>query len=133
MAKSKTELKPDKIKRGRKKRTLASLQEEIKSKCLSIKSIIDSGNLKALRDLEPLFSKAMADEMGVNHGRFLDKLRNPIKFSIYDLHRFANYVNIESGKLSAQINDEITCDKKLQIELSKFRSVKDLKQYQAIN
>ena len=129
MAKSKTELKPDKIKRGRKKRTLTSLQEEIKSKCLSIKSIIDSGNLKALRELEPLFSKAMADEMGVNHGRFLDKLRNPIKFSVYDVHRFANYVNTDVEKLSVQINLEINNDKKLKTELSKFKNVRDIKQY----
>ncbi len=118
-----------KAKRGRKKKTLENLRMDIRSKCLSIKSIIDSGNLAKLKELEPLFSKAMADEMGVNHGRFSDKLRNPIKFSIADIHRFAYYVDSDPNKLSMQVNLEIQSDKKLQKDLHQFRSIEDMKQY----
>ncbi|NCT73963.1 MAG: hypothetical protein GXC78_05490 [Chitinophagaceae bacterium] len=118
-----------KQKRGRKVRTLENLQEDIKSKCLSIKSIIDSGNLNSLKELEPLFSKAMADEMGVNHGRFSDKLRNPVKFSVSDIQRFAYYVGSDPDKLALQVNLEIKKDEGLVLKLKKFKSIHDLKQY----
>jgi hypothetical protein len=118
-----------KPKRGRKIKSIENLKEDIKSKCLSIKSIIESGNLKAMKELEPLFSKAMADEMGVNHTRFGEKLRNPIKFSVYDIYRFAYYVDADPTKFSTQINDEITADKTLLKALATFKSISDIKQY----
>jgi|GEM_PF-2260618 len=132
MAKSIGKTASSKSKKGRKVKTLADLQEDIKSKCLSIKSIIDSGNLEKLRNLEPLLSKAMADEMGVNHGRFSDKLRNPIKFSVYEIHRFAIYVNADPEKLSKQVNLEIVSNKKLLDELKEFKSIQTLKQYSSL-
>jgi hypothetical protein len=124
--KKQPQIKP---KRGRKFKSIENLKEDIKSKCLSIKSIIESGNLKALKELEPLFSKAMADEMGVNHTRFGEKLRNPIKFSVYDIYRFAYYVDADPIKLSMQINNEITADKNLLKGLDSFKSISDIKQY----
>ncbi|MFN4313282.1 MAG: hypothetical protein ACK4E0_03240 [Chitinophagaceae bacterium] len=129
MSKRTKEILPVKPKRGRKVKTLENLQEDIKSKCLSIKSIIDSGNLNALKELEPLFSKAMADEMGVNHGRFSDKLRNPVKFSMIDVHRLAYYVGFEPDKLTNQINLEIKNNKAVVSKLKKFKNIEDLKQY----
>jgi len=116
-------------KRGRKIKTIEALREDIQSKCLSIKSIMDSGNLKKMRELEPLFSKAMADELGVNHGRFLDKLRNPIKFSIKDLHRIAYYVGSNPEKFTVQANLEIIADKELTSKLHKFKDIQEMKQY----
>lgn len=129
MAKSVKKHEQIKPKRGRKTKSIEAIKEDIKSKCLSIKSIIESGNLKAMKDLEPLFSKAMADEMGVNHGRFGQKLRNPIKFSVYDIYRFAYYVDTDPTNFSRQINLEIGADKNLLIDLAKFKSISDLKQY----
>jgi len=129
MAKSVTKHAQIKAKRGRKIKSIEDIKEDIKSKCLSIKSIVESGNLKAMKDLEPLFSKAMADEMGVNHGRFGDKFRNPIKFSVYDIYRFAFYVGTDPNKLSMQINHEINADKNLIKGLTSFKSISDIKQY----
>lgn len=129
MAKSVKKHEQFKSKRGRKTKSIEDLKEDIKSKCLSIKSIIESGNLKSMKELEPLFSKAMADEMGVNHSRFGQKLRNPIKFSVYDIYRFAYYVDTDPAKLSLQINLEISADKNLLKELVKFKSISDIKQY----
>lgn len=133
MAKSNSKIVSPKAKKGRKVKTLESIQEDIKSKCLSIKSIIDSGNLKALKELEPLFSKAMADEIGVNHGRFSDKFRNPIKFSVSDIHRFAYYVGLEPDKLSLQINNEIRINKSLVSTLKEFRKIEELKQHKSVS
>lgn len=129
MAKSISKVGAAKPKKVRKSKTIGDLLEDIKSRCLSIKSIIDSGNLEKLKDLEPLVSKAMADEMGVNHGRFSDKLRNPIKFSLHEIHRFALYVNADPDKLVKQANLEILANAKLLRELKEFRNVQNLKQY----
>jgi hypothetical protein len=129
MAKRVKPRKSKETKRGRKVKTLEGLSEDIKTKCLSIKSIIDSGNLKKLKELEPLVSKAMADELGVNHGRFLEKLRNPVKFSIKEIHRFANYVGTDAEKFTDQINLEIKMNGDLVAKLHKFKSIKDMKQY----
>ncbi|MBN8877038.1 MAG: hypothetical protein J0I32_05785 [Sphingobacteriales bacterium] len=132
MAKSVSNTVSVKPKKGRKVKTLEDIQEDIKSKCLSIKSIIDSGNLNRLKELEPLVSKAMADELGVNHGRFSDKLRNPVKFSVIEIHRFALYVKADPDKLMKHVNQEILSNSKLMKELSQFRSIKDLKQYNSL-
>jgi len=132
MAKAVVKNKQIKAKRGRKTKSIEDIKEDIKSKCLSIKSIVESGNLKAMKELEPLFSKAMADEMGVNHGRFGEKFRNPIKFSVYDIYRFAYYVGTDPAKLSMQINLEISADKNLLKELTLFKSISDIKQYNSI-
>jgi hypothetical protein len=129
MAKSSKPIISKETKRGRKTKTIEGLREDIQSKCLSIKSIMDSGNLKKLRELEPLLSKAMADELGVNHGRFLDKLRNPIKFSIKEIHRFAYYVGTNPEKLTDQVNLEITANSDLLSKLHKFKDIQDMKQY----
>ncbi|SFW82745.1 hypothetical protein [Chitinophaga sancti] len=131
MTKQSKPTKATDVKRGRKVKTIEGLREDIQSKCLSIKSIMDSGNLKKMRELEPLFSKAMADELGVNHGRFLDKLRNPIKFSLKDLHRFAYYVGSIPEKFTDQANHEIKTDKDLASKLHKFKDIQDMKQYNA--
>ncbi|PVD54113.1 hypothetical protein DC498_01610 [Terrimonas sp.] len=133
MGKSISKTVSEKPKKGRKVKTLEDIQEDIKSKCLSIKSIIDSGNLNALKELEPLFSKAMADEIGVNHGRFSNKFRNPVKFSVSDIHRFAYYIGFEPDKLSSQINSEIRLNKSLVSALKEFRKIKELKQYKSVS
>jgi hypothetical protein len=129
MAKSVSKVGIVKPKRVRKSKTIGDLMEDIKSRCLSIKSVIDSGNWEKLKDIEPLVSKAMADEMGVNHGRFSDKLRNPIKFSAYEIYRFALYVGADPDKLLKQLNHEVLTNKKLLDELKQFKSVQNLKRY----
>lgn len=129
MAKSVAQQEQIKAKRGRKTKSIENIKDDIKSKCLSIKSIIESGNLRTMKDLEPLFSKAMADEMGVNHGRFGIKLQNPIKFSVYDIYRFALYVGTDPTKLCMQISLEIAKDKELLKKLALFKSISDIKQY----
>lgn len=116
-------------KKGRKVKTIDDLQKEIVAKCLSIRSILESGNSIRLRELESLFSKAMADELGFNHGRFIDKLRNPIKFSMFEIQRFACYTGSDPGKITRLVNEEIKSNTNLQKKLRKFKSVADLKQY----
>lgn len=134
MAKKLKPSEPEKtVKRGRKIKTIEALEADIRSQRLSIKSMVNSGDLASLKQLEPLFTKAMADELGVNHGSFTDKLRNPIKFSYKDIHRLGLYFDLNPDKLSAQINLEVRSNSSLIEKLSKFKKVRDLRQYNPEN
>lgn len=73
----------------------------------SIKALFESNRLTGLEQISHLFTKAMADQLGVNHGRFLDKLRNPIRFSLKDLYKFAYYTGIEPATLMGQVRKEV--------------------------
>ena len=111
--------KPAPIKKGRKKKTPLEVREAMAAKALSIKSTIESGNLRKLKDIEHLFSKAMADEIGVNHGRFIDKLKNPIKFSVKELFKFAYFINTEPDNLLGLVIQEIKTNKEITQKLQK--------------
>ncbi|ACU60480.1 hypothetical protein [Chitinophaga pinensis] len=115
--------------RGRKTKSLEELKQDIASKCLSIKTLIEAGKLSRLRDLEPLFSKAMADEMGVNHTRFSNKFRNPIDFGIKEIYRFGLYIEVDPQLIFRYIGKEISQANDLLSKLKKFRTVEDMRQY----
>lgn len=115
--------------RGRKTKSLEELKQDIASKCLSIKTLIETGKLSRLRDLEPLFSKAMADEMGVNHTRFSNKFRNPIDFGIKEIYRFALYIEIDPQLIFKYIGKDISQASDLLSKLKKFKTVEDMRQY----
>lgn len=114
---------------GRKVKPVEDIKRDISSKCLSIRTIISTGALGKLSELEPLFSKAMADELGVNHGRFQAKLRNPVKLTMTEIHRFANYTQTDVEKLTRIVNAEIMKNKAIMTILTKFRSVEKMPQY----
>lgn len=57
------------------------------------------------------------------------KLRNPIKFSMFEIQRFACYTGSDPGKITRLVNEEIKSNTNLQKKLRKFKSVADLKQY----
>lgn len=115
--------------RGRKTKTVEDLKQDIATKRLSIKSIFESGSLTSFRELESLFTKAMANEMGVSHTNFTSKFRNPVNLSLHELYRFAYYIGIDPQLLSQQIDKEISNNRDLQLKLKKFKSVEDMKQY----
>ncbi|QHS60819.1 hypothetical protein [Chitinophaga agri] len=115
--------------RGRKIKTVEALIEDIAAKRKSLKSIFLSGDFISLRELESLFTKAMASEMGVNHTNFTAKFRTPVNFSLHEIHRLAHYIGIDPQLISKQADMEIASNKDLQVKLKKFKSVKDMKQY----
>ena len=114
---------------GRKTKTVEDLKQDIATKRLSIKSIFESGSLTSLRELESLFTKAMANEMGVSHTNFSGKFKNPVEFSLKELYRFAYYIGIDQKLISDQADKEISANRTLVADLKKFRSVQDMKQY----
>ncbi|MGN8035653.1 hypothetical protein ACTJJ0_11250 [Chitinophaga sp. 22321] len=115
--------------KGRKTKSLEELQLEIESKCLSIRTIIESGRWSKLRELEPLISRAMADEIGINHTRLITKLRNPITFSVQEVNRLAFYVGTNPDLICQQVNVEIKKNEQLYKKLLIFRKIADMKKY----
>ncbi|HEU0228745.1 MAG TPA: hypothetical protein VFQ86_13480 [Arachidicoccus soli] len=115
--------KVDKPRKGRKKKSIQDVAAEIKTKSLSIKSLIENSRIKTLKEIEPLFTKSMADQLGVNHGRFIDKLKNPIKFSAKDIFRFAYYVDLNPTEIINQVKDEIESNQLLVEKLKKFKAI----------
>ncbi|TAM97046.1 MAG: hypothetical protein EPN39_12215 [Chitinophagaceae bacterium] len=115
--------KVDKPRKGRKKKSIQEVAAEIKTKSLSIKSLIENSRIQTLKEIEPLFTKSMADQLGVNHGRFIDKLKNPIKFSTKDIFRFAYYVDLNPTEIINQVKDEIENNQLLVEKLKKFKAI----------
>lgn len=115
--------------RGRKTKSIEELKQDIGSKRLSIKTLIETGKLTRLRELEPLFSKAMADEIGVNHTRFSSKFRAPVDFGVKEVYRFALYIETDPQLFFKQIGKEISVSSDLLSKLKKFKNVEDMRQY----
>lgn len=109
--------------KGRKTKTVQEMEAEVKTKLNSLKSFLESGSFDKLGDIEHLFSKVMADQLGVNHGRFIYKFKHPILFSVKDLFRFAYYVHIRPELIFNQVQKEIAGDQALNIKLNKFKAI----------
>lgn len=127
--KSAAKIKEKTPNKGRKHKSLEVKLEEIQSDCISIRDRFELEKVNKLKDLEHLFSDAMAREMGVNHSRFITKLYKPITLSFRDVYRFAYYVNFDPKLMVSQVAKEIEEDRKLESELKEFKSIRDMKQY----
>jgi hypothetical protein len=106
---------------GRKPQSLQQRTQHVDMMRRSIKALFESNRLSGLEQISHLFTKAMADQLGVNHGRFLDKLRNPIRFSLKDLYKFSYYTGIEPAALMGQVQKEVENNKEV------VRMLKDIK------
>lgn len=116
-------------KKGRKTESLEVKIEKIKSGLISIRDRFETGKVERLKSLEHLFTTAMAQELGVNHSRFVTKLYNPITFSFREVYRFANYVGFDPQLMISQIAKEIRTNHRLEEDLTTFKSIKDIKGY----
>jgi hypothetical protein len=112
---------------GRKEKTLQKRIDEAKAKCHSIKGLFETREIIQLREIEFLFMKSMADQIGVNHGRFIDKLKNPIKFSMKDIYKFSYYVDINPSMMVRQVQKEVEANGEVVEMLKKVKPIKEKK------
>lgn len=115
--------------KGRKSESLEVKLEKIKSGLISIRDRFETGKIERLKNLEHLFTTAMAKELGVNHSRFISKFYNPITFSFKEVYRFAYYVGFDPQLMIAQMAKEIQEDRSLDAKLKQFNSIKDIQGY----
>lgn len=114
---------------GRSRKTLAEIKEEIELKKNSIKTIIESGKWASLREIESLITRAMADELRVNHTRFTGMFRAPQKFTFEIIHKFCYYIDTDPNLFSLKVNSEIAKNIALTKKLKEFNDIREIKAY----
>jgi hypothetical protein len=118
---------PAKGKGGRKEKTLQKRIDEAKAKRHSIKGLFETHEIVQLKEIEFLFMKSMADQIGINHGRFIDKLKNPVKFSMKDIYKFSYYVDIDPSMMIRQVQKEVEANREVVEMLKKVKPIKEKK------
>ena len=83
---------------------------------IHIKSLIENGTIKRMRDLKDSSSTKIARLAGINQGRYSSKLFNPGDFSVSEIVRISLVLGIEARYLSEIISKEITKEEVLRIE-----------------
>jgi hypothetical protein len=74
---------------------------------LSIKSMFEQGNVRQMRDLEQLFPTSLSKDLNMNHGRYIERLHNPEKFSFNQIFKFASLINVDPKIVSDVIISEL--------------------------
>ena len=82
-------------------------KREIELKLLQIKSLIESGGVKKMRDLKDSSSTKIASYAGINQGRYSSKLINPGEFTVSEIHRISYVLGIDPKILMEIITREI--------------------------
>ena len=81
------------------------IQEEQR---LAIKNLIETGNLKELKELFIYVKKKQLHErMGINYNRFLRIIKDPKKFQYEDAYQLATVFNVTPLQISTIIHNQI--------------------------
>ena len=60
----------------------------------SIKLMLEHGEVKRMYDIHKLSPTKVAKALGLNHGRYIDKLSNPEKFYVKEILAFSTLIGI---------------------------------------
>lgn len=74
---------------------------------LSIGSMFETSRIKKMYTLAELYPTKIAKSLGINYGRYMVKLSNPEKFTMGEIVRLANLLNIEPDMITKVIYSEI--------------------------
>ena len=90
------------------------IQEEQR---LAIKNLIETGNLKELKELFIYVKKKQLHErMGINYNRFLRIIKDPKKFQYEDAYQIATIFNVTPLQISTIIHNQIDNAKVKQVK-----------------
>lgn len=73
----------------------------------SIKALIEAGKIKKMSQLEKLSPTYISKAMGVNYGRYVEKLHKPELFTFKEVKKLADLVKIDLMNIVALILKEI--------------------------
>lgn len=65
----------------------------------SIKSTFETGEVKRMYDISTLYPTKIIKALGLNHGRYVNKLAKPEKFSIEEIIRFSRLIGVDHNKV----------------------------------
>ena len=74
---------------------------------ISIKSMFEQGNVNQMKDLEQLFPTSLSKALNMNHGRYIDRLHNPEKFSYEQIFKLATLINVDPKIISDVIVSQL--------------------------
>lgn len=73
----------------------------------AIKAMFETGKIKKMRQLEKLSPTKLAKALGINYGRYINKLYNPEFFVIMELQKFAEIIDTKLKIISDIVIAEI--------------------------
>lgn len=74
---------------------------------LSIGTMFETGRIKKMYTLAELYPTKISKSLGINYGRYISKLSHPDKFTIGEIVRLAELLNIEPDMITKVIYSEI--------------------------
>lgn len=93
-------------------------KREIELKLLQIKSLIETGGVKKMRDLKDSSSTKIASYAGINQGRYSSKLFNPGEFTLSEIHRIAYVLDIDLKFIMEIITHEISKEEAQKVNIN---------------
>lgn len=61
----------------------------------AIKAMFETGKIKRLTQLEKLSPTKLSKLLGINYGRYIEKLHNPELFALRELMKFAEIIDTD--------------------------------------
>jgi hypothetical protein len=65
----------------------------------SIKATFETGEVKRMYEISTLYPTKVIKALGLNHGRYINKLAKPEKFSIEEIIRFSRLIGVDHNKV----------------------------------
>ncbi|MDN5284225.1 MAG: hypothetical protein JWR38_499 [Mucilaginibacter sp.] len=70
-------------------------REKLRSTLLSMASMFETGRIKRMRDLTPMYPTGIVAALGINYGGYMTKCASPEKFVIADLIKLSQILDID--------------------------------------
>lgn len=74
---------------------------------VSIGSMFETGKIKNMYTLVELYPTKISKSLGLNYGRYIEKLSHPEKFNVGEIVRLADLLDIDPDKIMKVIYGEI--------------------------
>jgi hypothetical protein len=93
-------------------------RKETGNQLLSIKAMFESGSVTKMRDIEKLFPTKIARELGMNHSRYVIKLKKPELFNFKQIVKLASLINVSPERITEVILYEVSKGRKKPVKSS---------------
>lgn len=87
--------------------------EENKNPYKGVTSMFLSGTVTKMKDIEDLYPTNIAKALKINHSRYIDKLRNPGKFSFEHIWKLSQLLEIDIQLIIDIIKKELETSAKV--------------------
>jgi hypothetical protein len=88
-------------------------KKETEVQLLSVKAMFESGSVNKMRDIEKLFPTKIAKELGMNHSRYVVKLKKPESFTLKQIMKLASLLNVPPERITEVIFKELSRVKRI--------------------